>query len=509
MALPMPFPADRITGRYGDPRPNGRIHLGLDFWADRGTPILASGNGYVLRHGFSDLGGHILEVRYDNGEDWNYYHSDNRFPIADGTRVQEGTHLGGVGSYGAASTGPHVHVEVYLPPSPNAVNPEQRMDMSRSVGQSGGGGGDDVLQLQTDLQTLGYYLGELDSDYGPQTTTAVEDFQKVYNLQVDGDAGPTTKAWIKQVVTNLQNDLNKVGGYGLVVDGESGAKTIGALKDFQSKQGITADGICGPVTRQKLAAAIAGPQQPPVVIPKPDPAPVPNPGDAFRPALVTPTAADFALFFPWIEFDVQRSRKALTVDYVRNVQKYYGKPYNPTELHAHWWGTPRAAGTHQTNVDHLLDGDEVSTNFVASPKRVTLMIDIDLIALTTGQYNPIAWKVENDPIMTVPEGREWGYKTLAAIIYLVERKNPALRNQPVKLHKDYYATECSNIDRVEVRRVVEQFFSGALDTKTGLPPVSTPPVDPPVEPPVSGLDPNEFPLLVELKDELNKLHFKE
>ena len=49
----------------------------------------------------------------------------------------------------------------------------------------------------------------------------------------------------------LQYELNRR-GYGLIVDGHAGNLTIGALMDFQKKNGLTPDGICGSRTREKL-----------------------------------------------------------------------------------------------------------------------------------------------------------------------------------------------------------------------------------------------------------------
>lgn len=49
----------------------------------------------------------------------------------------------------------------------------------------------------------------------------------------------------------LQYELNQR-GYKLIVDGEAGNLTIGALLDFQKKHGLEADGICGPLTRAAL-----------------------------------------------------------------------------------------------------------------------------------------------------------------------------------------------------------------------------------------------------------------
>lgn len=49
----------------------------------------------------------------------------------------------------------------------------------------------------------------------------------------------------------LQTDLNKF-GYGLVVDGVFGPKTLAAVDKFQSTHGLVVDGIVGPLTWSKL-----------------------------------------------------------------------------------------------------------------------------------------------------------------------------------------------------------------------------------------------------------------
>ena len=50
----------------------------------------------------------------------------------------------------------------------------------------------------------------------------------------------------------LQYELNRVGGYKLIVDGIAGELTITCLKNFQKTHELVDDGICGPLTRQKL-----------------------------------------------------------------------------------------------------------------------------------------------------------------------------------------------------------------------------------------------------------------
>lgn len=212
--LPLPFPASTISGRFGDARPNGRKHLGLDFAQPKGTPIKASGRGFVRRHGYSYLGGHNVVVAYDGGLDLIYYHGDSPYPIADGARVEEGTVLGPVGSTGGDSTGAHLHVEAYLYPSSTAVNPADHLG-GRVVGHAAasGGAGEEyparalygeawVRSAQEKLIRLGYDLGEwgADGEDGDRTQDATRDFQRKHGLKDDGIFGPETNGVADQVL---------------------------------------------------------------------------------------------------------------------------------------------------------------------------------------------------------------------------------------------------------------------------------------------------------------------
>jgi peptidoglycan hydrolase-like protein with peptidoglycan-binding domain len=59
-------------------------------------------------------------------------------------------------------------------------------------------------------------------------------------------------------VTELQNLLNKHGA-SVGVDGIFGAGTLSAVKSYQSREGLTADGIVGPMTKTSLYAAAVPP----------------------------------------------------------------------------------------------------------------------------------------------------------------------------------------------------------------------------------------------------------
>lgn len=59
-------------------------------------------------------------------------------------------------------------------------------------------------------------------------------------------------------VESLQSDLNKLIGAGLVVDGQFGAHTFKAVEDYQTNNGLTVDGIVGPLTAASIAALLGG-----------------------------------------------------------------------------------------------------------------------------------------------------------------------------------------------------------------------------------------------------------
>lgn len=62
-----------------------------------------------------------------------------------------------------------------------------------------GSAGDNVKTLQTYLKGIGLYQGKIDGIYGPQTQSAVQQFQGTHGLSTDGIVGPKTVAAINAV----------------------------------------------------------------------------------------------------------------------------------------------------------------------------------------------------------------------------------------------------------------------------------------------------------------------
>jgi len=95
-------------------RPPRRRHEGIDIFAKKGTPVVASTEGVVLRRGQNALGGNVVWVLGPGGQHHYYAHLDQFSDVSTGARVVPGTVLGTVGNTGnAKTTPPHLHYGVY------------------------------------------------------------------------------------------------------------------------------------------------------------------------------------------------------------------------------------------------------------------------------------------------------------------------------------------------------------------------------------------------------------
>ena len=89
-----------------------KMHRGTDFAAPMGTPIMASGDGIVIRSRWCGGGGNCVKIKHNSTYTTVYAHM-SKFGrgIKEGVRVKQGQIIGYVGSTGK-STGPHLHYEV-------------------------------------------------------------------------------------------------------------------------------------------------------------------------------------------------------------------------------------------------------------------------------------------------------------------------------------------------------------------------------------------------------------
>ena len=164
-----------------------------------------------------------------------------------------------------------------------------------------------VRWVQSSLNLIMGLRLPVDGVMGPDTRSALRSFQERAGLPADGIVGPDTERALAdararqpretpgapaaesevsdvnvrpvdrrtpEYVRWLQEALNRVVGARLTVDGRSGPATRAAIRTFQQRHGLTADGVVGPQTERALVAAGAPP--PPAAA-----APVtPNPASA-------------------------------------------------------------------------------------------------------------------------------------------------------------------------------------------------------------------------------------
>ena len=111
LASPMPY--SRRTSGFGmREHPifhTQRAHLGVDYAAPTGTPVISVADGVVVESGFSGGFGNMVVVQHNARQSTVYAHL-SKISVRKGQTIKQGDNLGAVGATGWA-TGPHLHFE--------------------------------------------------------------------------------------------------------------------------------------------------------------------------------------------------------------------------------------------------------------------------------------------------------------------------------------------------------------------------------------------------------------
>jgi murein DD-endopeptidase MepM/ murein hydrolase activator NlpD len=115
LVFPIPsLSARAVQSAFGLPRDAGaREHEGVDIFAPRGTPVVATADG-VARTATNALGGNVVWL-YEPGNRRRFYYAHlDRWAIEGTAPVRAGDLLGFVGNTGnARTTSPHLHFGIY------------------------------------------------------------------------------------------------------------------------------------------------------------------------------------------------------------------------------------------------------------------------------------------------------------------------------------------------------------------------------------------------------------
>jgi murein DD-endopeptidase MepM/ murein hydrolase activator NlpD len=121
--LKAPLRFSRISSRFSHSRLHPvlkirRPHHGVDYAAPTGTPVVAIGDGKIIKKGYHGGAGHMVKIRHNSIYTTAYLHlSRYGNGIKNGAYVKQGDIIGYVGSTGL-STGPHLDFRFYKYNSP-------------------------------------------------------------------------------------------------------------------------------------------------------------------------------------------------------------------------------------------------------------------------------------------------------------------------------------------------------------------------------------------------------
>ena len=93
--------------------------------------------------------------------------------------------------------------------------------VAQAVSYRQGASGETVKTIQTKLKNWGYYSGSVDGYYGSQTTAAVKYFQRKNGLTADGVAGTATLAALGISGSSNSNQSNNVALLAKVISAEA------------------------------------------------------------------------------------------------------------------------------------------------------------------------------------------------------------------------------------------------------------------------------------------------
>ncbi|MES2315833.1 MAG: peptidoglycan DD-metalloendopeptidase family protein [Patescibacteria group bacterium] len=258
---------DNLTRNFGDPRPDGRTHEGLDILAPRGSLIVTPTDAVVIQVGYGDSAGNYVYTANPGGETFAYMHMDKMTDLTEGDEIKKGALIGYVGNTGNAAGGvTHLHFEIR--DGSNATDPFPRLrsifplaDKIEYLSQ--------ILDNSDDEKNLAEFVVKMyRSDMLAAKKLdivlprAIEEALKVVVAAVptptsapNGDLKLGSRGTLVVALQNFLISKNIGTGGKITADGSFGPMTQKALAEYQASVGIKpATGYYGPITRAYVLA---------------------------------------------------------------------------------------------------------------------------------------------------------------------------------------------------------------------------------------------------------------
>jgi murein DD-endopeptidase MepM/ murein hydrolase activator NlpD len=215
----------RISSGWGDPRPNGREHVGIDIPVDCGTVLKSPANGKVIDASFKDdaCGGRI---KIDHGGYSTRYCHLQKISVSVGEKVFQGEKIGEVGGKkgttgaGTSTSGCHLHMEVQSPVN-TQVNPKEYVNLNLPPKPTSNetidkdSTGDPIKTLKCFLKNTKYGLRKLGDEVdtpkiGPKTEDAIKELQEDLGVPVNGKITAEMIPLIKDKIQDMNPATKKL-----------------------------------------------------------------------------------------------------------------------------------------------------------------------------------------------------------------------------------------------------------------------------------------------------------
>lgn len=218
---------------FGANRSNGRAHAGSDLYAPAGTAVHAVAAGTVSRAPYYFYNGtYAVEITHPGIGTVRYGEIAPGCTLGVGQRVARGERIARVGHLeGITVPSDMLHFELFLGTSVGPLTTSAAAGRRHTNGRP--------FLRRRDVVDPAPYL-----DAWAKSLPGMDGSRGTVRL---GSRGVDVEA--------LQRALRAAGEYSGAIDGDAGPKTITALKAWQSKHKLTADGIAGKGTWAALDAA--------------------------------------------------------------------------------------------------------------------------------------------------------------------------------------------------------------------------------------------------------------
>lgn len=140
----------KIISGWGDARPGGRSHQGIDISGNAGQAIRAPSDGEVTFSGWNELGGYYTQYKDAEGRQHYFAHMQDKPTLKPGDKIKAGQTIGRVGRTGYGkqegtllpeSIPTHLHYQVSKPDGKTWADPKQELSHWQAPTGSGGGAG--------------------------------------------------------------------------------------------------------------------------------------------------------------------------------------------------------------------------------------------------------------------------------------------------------------------------------------------------------------------------------